>query len=790
MIPLLDDFREWGESKSHTFKFWTMFLDVVQTLLFNIRSSHTGDFDMHLGIQANLLPLLFATSRKNYSRFVPVYILDLTNLPHNVKQDFSDGQLIYREKPGKFNALWTDMGVEKTVIRDSKGDGGILALTRKPEAMLQWHLTRHRVGEYATAMKERSGVKSTAGAMHSESYKASLKRDEHDFKKMFDYLQCNMTSPFNVESHPEVLINISTGMHATKDIQESLLGVFDKGKRMMEKFVNESLSTDGSKSFYNPIPQNKLRTFEDQKKMIKLNIGNGKTKLVHMSPEMIFRRALTLSQYREDVSMKTITSYPIGAVPTSMFDEYGMMRKNTKSDLCDKLESEVQANIVHKMESLPHYPRDRSVYIRDTMSIIQGLVTKTGDTFNDIANRFADQMLKCFANADTVIDVFDRYDNVESVKALERALRESKHDGKVYQVIPGRVCPPWEKCMGIGANKIAFNDFLCGEMEAMIPQKLDQFPNRSYFTSGGYKDGTLAKVMTCESVTIVEDLLSTQEEADTRMILHMIYANAAFAAAGVNGRIIVRVHDTDVKVLCIRYFPKLSHITELWIESGYIGKNYKLIPIHQLCDTLSAEFVETLPIIHAITGCDATSSFFYIGKKTAYDVAKGNLEICVSLTSLLSGVSLEAYNASQEFIAKLYDRNGKLKTTDVNEMRGKLCEGKPKDMARIPLCKDALEEHIKRVIWMTKLWYNAHICRPQYGDPRSYGWQMKDNILQPIYFKGHSASEHLDMLVCMCKNKCTSNCSCKESQLPCIASLCSCAEDCSNQFQGDEEDDE
>ena len=91
-------------------------------------------------------------------------------------------------------------------------------------------------------------------------------------------------------------------------------------------------------------------------------------------------------------------------------------------------------------------------------------------------------------------------------------------------------------------------------------------------------------MLTCEGVTIVEELSSSQEEADSRIILHMQHTNDAFKKARKGkGTIIVRAHDTDVVVLCTRYFPILSHIQYLWIEAGYIGKNYRWIPIHDLC---------------------------------------------------------------------------------------------------------------------------------------------------------------------------------------------------------------
>jgi hypothetical protein len=52
-----------------------------------------------------------------------------------------------------------------------------------------------------------------------------------------------MTNPFDASSHPKALINISTGMHATREIQESLTGAVDEGMKMLQSFVNGVISS-------------------------------------------------------------------------------------------------------------------------------------------------------------------------------------------------------------------------------------------------------------------------------------------------------------------------------------------------------------------------------------------------------------------------------------------------------------------------------------------------------------------------------------------------------------------
>jgi hypothetical protein len=54
---------------------------------------------------------------------MPVYILDMLELPAEIKSAFEKGEFSIRQTSGSFNGIWSDMGTEKTIIKDSKGSG-------------------------------------------------------------------------------------------------------------------------------------------------------------------------------------------------------------------------------------------------------------------------------------------------------------------------------------------------------------------------------------------------------------------------------------------------------------------------------------------------------------------------------------------------------------------------------------------------------------------------------------------------------------------------------------------
>jgi hypothetical protein len=65
----------------------------------------------------------------------------MLNLPSEVESRFKAGFFAIRQKAGSFNGVWSDMTTEKTIIKDSKSNGGIVGLTRKKSALIRWNIT-------------------------------------------------------------------------------------------------------------------------------------------------------------------------------------------------------------------------------------------------------------------------------------------------------------------------------------------------------------------------------------------------------------------------------------------------------------------------------------------------------------------------------------------------------------------------------------------------------------------------------------------------------------------------
>ena len=342
-----------------------------------------------------------------------------------------------------------------------------------------------------------------------------MARDEKHQQAMLHHIENNMTDPFCVGSHPpEELINISTGMIASYVVRESLLSAVELGRTKAQDFLSTRLASDGQKSFYDPIKKSGIQTFHDMQKKTKVRVSGGLNNL-RVSPELVFRRALTLSECRADVTLQSVLSRPITSIPTSLFNEDGTMRKNKKSDMVACIEERIEPS-----SSLPPGTLGHRVYIRDAMSVIQAIRGDNFVTFSDLAKHYTEHLMTGFNKADTVIEVYDRYDSEMSIKDAERQRRQAHLSAyHTYHVKGGRNVPSWRKFLAVSQNKASLASYLTTHLETQFPVLATHSGHKLVLSGGTQTDRQEVKCISrTGSVTIPDG--PDHEEADTRMVYH------------------------------------------------------------------------------------------------------------------------------------------------------------------------------------------------------------------------------------------------------------------------------
>ena len=119
--------------------------------------------------------------------------------------------------------------------------------------------------------------------------------------------------------------------------------------------------------------------------------------------------------------------------------------------------------------------------------------------------------------------VFDSYKNEHSIKSFERARRKSSDVIEVKIMNASSPLPKdWKRFMSGTKNKDNLTNFLCEEWCTSAQKKLTQ--NQLLILGGGFADSTEVRAIRNEEVVSLDILKSTQEEADTRLILHAAHA--------------------------------------------------------------------------------------------------------------------------------------------------------------------------------------------------------------------------------------------------------------------------
>jgi hypothetical protein len=92
-------------------------------------------------------------------------------------------------------------------------------------------------------------------------------------------------------------------------------------------------------------------------------------------------------------------------------------------------------------------------------------------------------------------------------------------------VIEGRVIPDWKKFISSGENKQSLIRFLGDYIVKHINQNSSLQEGQSLYLAGLFPNPETVKMLKQNGMLDCSCLVSTQEEADTRIILHALYSD-------------------------------------------------------------------------------------------------------------------------------------------------------------------------------------------------------------------------------------------------------------------------
>ena len=372
-------------------------------------------------------------------------------------------------------------------------------------------------------------------------------------------------------------------------------------------------------------------------------------------------------------------------------------------------------------------------------------------------------------NTSRVDAIWDTYQEA-SLKSQTRAKRgeTSSRRTRVSAKIPIPKGVEWQKFLKDNQNKDELFQFIGQELQ------------RSTVESTYHLLTTKADIVLSNKATDITALSPCQqEEADTRMMLHLRHA----AMQG-HTKAYVRTVDSDVVVLTISIFHELG-LSELWVGFG-TGKSYKDIPIHHIAQLLGPQCCKVLPLFHAITGCDVVSAMFGIGKKTAWNAWIAYPEVTdtlIAITQDPNSFTLDSLHMQhlERWIVLMYSKNCDAEL--VNDARKLMFSHSLRSLDSIPPTKNALFQHIKRALLVAAFIWKQYLSKtPEIPKPSEWGWEWNTRTKEwvPYWTDLSDVSQACSLLIhCGCSVACKGNCNCHQAGLRC-SSLCKCEGGCTN----------
>ena len=286
----------------------------------------------------------------------------------------------------------------------------------------------------------------------------------------------------------------------------------------------------------------------------------------------------------------------------------GKLRLGNKVDLLSCLENCTQ--VASDASVKPH----TDVIILDGAVVVNFLRPLAAKTFEEYATKvFLPYVRSTLAHASRVDIVWDCYLE-NSLKSQTRSKRGKGIRRRVESstILPGN----WQQFLQIDENKVELFSFLVNHLKNLVTDK-------QLVTTNG-PDVVCIPPQDSSHLTPCD-----HEEADTRMILHMVDAvNDGYQ------KVLLHTVDTDV-VLAVAAAAKIN-IQELWVAFG-TGKYFRYIPAHEVALALGPSKSQALPFFHAYTGCDTVSAFSSRGKKTVWDTWKAYKEATPTFLALSTG---------------------------------------------------------------------------------------------------------------------------------------------------------
>ena len=578
-------------------EYWMSYVDMVNTLLCMIRASREGNWQLHMACIHECIQWCFAYDKINYARYLSAYYAEMTQLPErhpDVHQQFTEGMFsVQIGDRNPFGRIPVDQATEETVNKDTKTPGGTCRFSLNNSAVTRYYLTAEYRSSYIKILRDMLRM-NQSDLQHAELQQSRISKDEKAVSSIVDMIG-DLVHPFK---ESQDLINISNATVAPESIAKDLSTAKARGRSAYVSFREERLEKEQpTLKFHDRISKLKLKTFTDVTKTTRMKSGSGK-EIILRTTNNLFGNMLMMAQTRQ-LDMREVLQHPLGPLPWALSTADGIQRKTSKSTLGKEL----------KKSCLPAEDiQGSSACLLDGMALIHKIKGEH-KTFGDIASLVLSKALNEASNSSRLDIVFDVYRDI-SIKNVERVARSSGSGSiQLKNITAKQTVVQWKKFLSSSPNKTSFIRFLLKEWKQA--KYTERLRGKVLFVTC---DENCYKIRHDEESIIIPELGSTQEEADTRLILHSAHA----AAEGYQSVILV-ADDTDVFLLLLAFSVEID--AAIYLKYGTQART-QYTDVKKIASSLGTSVCKALIGMHAFTGCDSVSTLAGRGKISALKMLK------------------------------------------------------------------------------------------------------------------------------------------------------------------------
>ena len=139
------------------FKYWYTVIELEAILLLLVQSIRQSNFMMFVSALEQLVPWMFALDHTNYSRWLPIFISDLKQLPAKhpkIYDEFVKGNFTSKKTSRRFSSLPEDQAHEQN-DKLVKIDGGALGILDNHTSLMKWMVAGPEIARIVKAFEVR-----------------------------------------------------------------------------------------------------------------------------------------------------------------------------------------------------------------------------------------------------------------------------------------------------------------------------------------------------------------------------------------------------------------------------------------------------------------------------------------------------------------------------------------------------------------------------------------------------------------------------------------------------------